>query len=96
MSPSLKVLSTGQLSFRSIYPLTAVYTAVDASSLAAGQSPRRAAGVSSGMILRFMAGERDLRLEAVDKIAAALGLRLCQDSRPEKRGANATLKTSEV
>jgi DNA-binding phage protein len=38
----------------------------------------KASGVSSGMILRFMAGERDMRLETVDKIAAALGLRLCQ------------------
>jgi hypothetical protein len=44
----------------------------------------KAAGVSSGMILRFMAGERDLRLETVDKIAVALGLRLCQDSNPEE------------
>ena len=41
----------------------------------------KAAGVSSGMIRRFMAGERDMRLETVDKIAAALGLRLCPDSR---------------
>ena len=44
----------------------------------------KAAGVSSGMILRFMAGERDLRLETVDKMAAALRLRLCQDDKPGK------------
>jgi hypothetical protein len=38
----------------------------------------KAAGVSSGMILRFMTDKRDLRLETVDKIAGALRLRLCQ------------------
>jgi DNA-binding phage protein len=37
----------------------------------------KAAGVSSGLILRFMADERDPRLETVDKIAVALGLHLC-------------------
>jgi DNA-binding phage protein len=43
----------------------------------------KAAGVSSGMILRFMAGERDMRLETVDRIAGALGLQLYK--RGEKR-----------
>jgi Helix-turn-helix len=41
----------------------------------------KAAGVSSGMILRFMAGERDLRLETLDKIAAALGLNFCSEGK---------------
>ncbi len=36
----------------------------------------KAAGVDPGIILRFMTGERDLRLETVDKLAVALGLRL--------------------
>jgi hypothetical protein len=36
----------------------------------------KAAGVSSGMILRFMAGERDLRLGTVERVAATLGLHL--------------------
>jgi DNA-binding phage protein len=36
----------------------------------------RAAGVNPGMILRFMARERTLRLDTAGKIAAALGLRL--------------------
>jgi transcriptional regulator with XRE-family HTH domain len=37
-----------------------------------------AAGVDAGVISRFMSSGRDLRLRTVDKIAAALGLRLCQ------------------
>jgi hypothetical protein len=35
-------------------------------------------GVDPGVILRFMAGKRTLRLETVDRIATALRLRLCQ------------------
>ena len=33
-------------------------------------------GVSHPVILRFLSGERDIRLETADKLAAALGLRL--------------------
>lgn len=43
-----------------------------------------AAGVDAGVISRFMCNDRDLRLETVDKIAAALGLRLCQDRNDAK------------
>jgi Helix-turn-helix len=35
------------------------------------------AGVDPGVITRFVNGERTLRLETVDRIAAALDLRLC-------------------
>lgn len=38
----------------------------------------RLSGVNIAMIQRFINGERDLRLGTVDKIAAALGLRLCE------------------
>ncbi len=33
-------------------------------------------GVSHPVILRFMSGERDIRLETAEKLAATLGLRL--------------------
>jgi transcriptional regulator with XRE-family HTH domain len=33
-------------------------------------------GVSHPVILRFMTGERDIRLETAEKLAAALGLHL--------------------
>ena len=36
----------------------------------------KAAGVDPGVISRFMVCDRTLRLETVDRIAAALGLRL--------------------
>lgn len=36
------------------------------------------AGVSVDAVQRFLSGERDLRLETADKIAAALGLRLAK------------------
>jgi hypothetical protein len=40
----------------------------------------KAAGVDPGIILRFMSGEREtLKLATVDRLAVALGLRLCQD-----------------
>jgi transcriptional regulator with XRE-family HTH domain len=39
----------------------------------------KAADIDAGMILRFMSGERTLRLDTVDKLAAALGLRLVTD-----------------
>jgi hypothetical protein len=31
-------------------------------------------GVNHGVILRFMKGERDIRLETAEKLAAAVGL----------------------
>jgi DNA-binding phage protein len=48
----------------------------------------RAAGLSPGMVTRFMAGDRAPSLETVDKLAAALGLRLCKVT--EGGGTNAT------
>jgi plasmid maintenance system antidote protein VapI len=33
-------------------------------------------GVAHPIILRFLSGERDIRLETADKLAAVLGLRL--------------------
>jgi transcriptional regulator with XRE-family HTH domain len=33
-------------------------------------------GVAHPVILRFMSGERDIRLETAEKLAATLGLRL--------------------
>jgi DNA-binding phage protein len=84
-----------------VFDLTAISGQLKAAIVASGMTHYaigKAAGVSSGMFLRFISGERDLRLETVDKLAAALGLRLCQDRDPENWGAYATLnlKTSEV
>jgi plasmid maintenance system antidote protein VapI len=36
----------------------------------------KATGVSHPVILRFMAGERDIRLATADKLAATLGVRV--------------------
>jgi plasmid maintenance system antidote protein VapI len=36
----------------------------------------RESGVSQPIIYRFVSGERDIRLETADKLAAALGLKL--------------------
>ena len=38
----------------------------------------RAAGVDGGVISRFLNGERDVRLETVDRLAEVLGLRLIE------------------
>ena len=50
------------------------------------------AGVDPGVIQRFLNRERDVRLETVDRLAAALGLRLVEvarrgKGRPRKAGA---------
>lgn len=42
-------------------------------------------GVDPTVIGRFLSGERDLRLATVDKIAAALGLRLVEVGMPKAR-----------
>jgi plasmid maintenance system antidote protein VapI len=47
------------------------------------------AGVDPTVIARFVAGERDLRLETAGRIAAALGLRLVEVARPRGRGRSA-------
>ena len=43
------------------------------------------AGIDPGMVARFVSGERDLRLATVDRIAAALGLRLVEVGRAKGR-----------
>ncbi len=43
------------------------------------------AGIDPGMVARFVSGERDLRLETVDRIAQALGLRLVEVGRAKGR-----------
>lgn len=45
----------------------------------------QASGVDPTVIARFVAGERDLRLETAGKIAAALGLRLVEVARSRGR-----------
>jgi transcriptional regulator with XRE-family HTH domain len=42
------------------------------------------ADVDPGVVQRFLTGERDLRVATLDKLAAALGLRLCQDQDDSK------------
>jgi transcriptional regulator with XRE-family HTH domain len=62
-----------------VFGLTTISGQLKAAIVASGMTHYaigKAAGVSSGMILGFMASERDLRLETVDKIAAALRLHL--------------------
>ena len=44
------------------------------------------AGVDPGVVSRFMADQRDIRLETADRIAGALGLRLADDGRRKAPG----------
>ena len=41
----------------------------------------RMAGVDPGVVKRFLTGERDIRMETADRLAAALGLRLVEVAR---------------
>lgn len=41
----------------------------------------RLAGVDPGVVSRFMTGQRDIRMETADRLAAALGLRLVELAR---------------
>jgi len=50
---------------------------VEARGLTAYALARRA-GVDPGVVSRFLTGERDIRLETADRLAAALGLRLVE------------------
>jgi transcriptional regulator with XRE-family HTH domain len=43
------------------------------------------AGIDPGVVSRFLSGERDIRLETADRIAAALGLRLVEVARAKGR-----------
>jgi len=55
------------------------------------------AGVDPGVIQRFLNRERDVRLETVDRLAAALGLRLVEVARRGKgRPRGGTGPASEV
>ncbi len=47
------------------------------------------AGVDPTVISRFASGERDVRGETLDKIAAALYLRVVEDAPPKPRGRRA-------
>lgn len=49
---------------------------------ALGQS----SGVDPTVIGRFLADQRDIRLDTADKLATALGLRLVEVARPKGRG----------
>jgi len=42
-------------------------------------------GIDQGALSRFVSGERGLSLEAIDKLAGYLGLRLVNDRRPKGR-----------
>lgn len=54
----------------------------------------RAAGVDPGVVQRFLTGERDIRLETADRLAAALGLRLVEVGRAT-RGRPRTARPAE-
>ena len=43
-------------------------------------------GVDATVIARFLAEERDIRMETADKLAAALGLRLVEVAMPKTKG----------
>jgi transcriptional regulator with XRE-family HTH domain len=45
----------------------------------------KAADIDPGMVARFVSDERDLRLATVDRVAAALGLRLVEVGRAKGR-----------
>ena len=54
------------------------------------------AGVDRSVVARFLAGERDIRLETADRIAAALGLRLVEVARRGRRpGTTGTHQTAD-
>ena len=57
---------------------------VDSLGLTPPLSPNPA-GIDPGMVARFVRGERDLRIETVDRIAAARGLRLVEVGRSKGR-----------
>jgi hypothetical protein len=43
------------------------------------------AGISLGMLTRFMAGERDLRLATVDKLIDGLGMEAALKAKPKPK-----------
>ncbi len=47
----------------------------------------QASEVDTAVIARFLSGERDIRMETADKIAAALGLRLVEVAGKKGRAA---------
>jgi transcriptional regulator with XRE-family HTH domain len=53
------------------------------------------AGIDPGMVARFVSGERDLRLGTVDRIAAALGLRLVEVGRSKARAPRPVAPTDK-
>jgi len=45
-------------------------------------------GVNHGVILRFLKGERDIRMETAEKLAAAVGLTVNVPPPPKKKNAD--------
>ena len=66
---------------------------IDASGKTANQLAQET-GVSHTVIGRFMRGERDLRLESAEKIAAAVGLSCVLTAPPGPDGATGGKSTS--
>ena len=62
------------------YQLREIIDARGLTAYAAGQL----AGVDPGVVSRFLTGQRDIRLETADRLAAALGLRLVEVARKVK------------
>jgi DNA-binding phage protein len=56
--------------------LVATAAAINASGQVVGTSVAKDSGVAHPVILRFLSGERDIRLETAEKLANALGLEL--------------------
>lgn len=64
------------------YQLREIIDARGLTAYAAGQL----AGVDPGVVSRFLRGQRDIRLETADRLAAALGLRLVELARKARPG----------
>ena len=61
---------------------------IEARGQSAGELSR-ASGVDRGMILRFLAGKRDIKLDTVDRLADVLGLRLIEGAPVKAKPARA-------
>jgi transcriptional regulator with XRE-family HTH domain len=72
------------------YQLREIIEARDLTAYAAA----RLAGIDPGVVGRFLAGVRDIRLATADRLAAALGLRLVEVGRAAGRRARANRPAS--
>lgn len=66
-----------------------IRAAITESSLSQNQLAA-AAGISSGQLSRFTAGERSIMLDTADKLCVVLGLRLVQDSAKDTSSTSAS------